>query len=70
MEPYRSYFPHAGLLLSETNRLSQQVMILPTGTAVNEEDIDCVCHLTRFVVENAKDVNCLLVSHEKKGTAL
>ena len=34
MEPYRSYFPHAGLLLPETERLTQRVMSLPTGTAV------------------------------------
>ena len=31
MEPYRSYFPHAGLLLPETERLTQRVMSLPTG---------------------------------------
>ena len=34
MEPYRLYFPHAGLLLSNTEKLSQQVMTLPTGTWV------------------------------------
>ena len=33
-------FPHAGLLLPETERLTQRVMSLPTGTAVGPEEID------------------------------
>ncbi|MBO9309160.1 MAG: aminotransferase class I/II-fold pyridoxal phosphate-dependent enzyme [Chloroflexi bacterium] len=40
MEPYRSYFPHARLLLPETERLVQRVMSLPTGTAVSVQDIE------------------------------
>ena len=39
MEPYRSYFPHAGMLLPETEKLTQRVMSLPTGTAVGPDDI-------------------------------
>src|SRR6202043_4131884 len=39
MEPYRSLFPHAGLLLPETERLSHSVLVLPTGTAVSEAEI-------------------------------
>ena len=42
MEPYRSYFPHAGLLLSNTEELSQRVMSLPTGTGVTPQDYNCV----------------------------
>ena len=34
MEPYRSYFPHAGLLLPNTERVASGVLCLPTGTAV------------------------------------
>lgn len=51
MEPYRSYYPNAGLVLPETERLSEQVMCLPTGTAVHPEDIQKICHLVRLVVE-------------------
>jgi dTDP-4-amino-4,6-dideoxygalactose transaminase len=40
MEPYRSLFPHAGLMLPHTERVVQQVMALPTGTAVTPEDVD------------------------------
>lgn len=38
MEPYRSFFPHAGLLLPETERLSGRVMTLPTGTSISPSD--------------------------------
>jgi len=63
MEPYRSYFPHAGLLLPETERLSQLVMCLPTGTAVGEEDIRRVCQIIRFCVRNGQEIgNKLVVS--------
>ena len=44
-EPYRSYFPHAGLLLPETERLSRRVLALPTGTAVGPEDVERICRI-------------------------
>ncbi len=56
MEPYRSYFPHAGLLLPETERLTTRVMSLPNGTAVGESDIQVICDLIRFVIENAEAI--------------
>ena len=39
MEPYRSYFPHAGLLLPHTEELCERVLVLPTGTAIGPDDI-------------------------------
>jgi dTDP-4-amino-4,6-dideoxygalactose transaminase len=45
MEPYRSHFPHAGLLLPETERLSARVLALPTGSAISTEDITGVCEI-------------------------
>jgi len=56
MEPYRSYYPHAGLLLPETERLTNQVMSLPTGTAVDEQDVECICSIIRLAIENAPRV--------------
>jgi dTDP-4-amino-4,6-dideoxygalactose transaminase len=50
MEPYRSYFPHADMLLPQTRRVSARVLSLPTGTAVSDGDIDRVCGLIRFAV--------------------
>lgn len=60
MEPYRSYFPQAGLLLPETERLADRVLVLPTGTAVNIEDIKKLCGVIRTVVSNGAQVTELL----------
>jgi dTDP-4-amino-4,6-dideoxygalactose transaminase len=57
MEPYRSYFPHAGLLLPQTERVCQRVLSLPTGTAIEARDIDLICDLIRFVVEHGAEVS-------------
>ena len=50
MEPYRSLFPHAGLLLPETERLTDRIMVLPTGTAMSAEDVATVCQFIREAV--------------------
>lgn len=52
MEPYRSCFPDAGLLLPETNKLAARVLVLPTGSAVTPDDIARLCGIIRTVVEN------------------
>ncbi len=56
MEPYRSYFPNAGLLLPHTEALSQRVMCLPTGTTVSPEMIDAVCHIVRLAASRPEEV--------------
>lgn len=52
-EPYRSYFPHAALLLPQTERLLTRVLCLPTGTSIVAENIQEICDLVRFAVCNA-----------------
>lgn len=64
MEPYRSYFPHAGLLLSETERLSSRVLILPTGTSINEVQIKSIVKIIKDTIYqsigfNATNYNAL-----------
>lgn len=56
MEPYRSYSPHAGLLLPETEKLTNKVLALPTGTAVNEEHISTICQLIRFAIKHGENI--------------
>lgn len=56
MEPYISYYPHAGLMLPVTEELSEQVLSLPTGTAVNPEDIGKICGLIRIAVEQSSAI--------------
>lgn len=50
MEPYRSYFPHAGLLLPQTEMLADKIMLLPTGTEVNQNDIQVICKLIVYAL--------------------
>jgi dTDP-4-amino-4,6-dideoxygalactose transaminase len=57
MEPYRSYFPHAGLLLPHTEALTQRVLSLPNGTAVEADNIDHICSLIRFCVEHGEIIS-------------
>jgi dTDP-4-amino-4,6-dideoxygalactose transaminase len=60
MEPYRSYFPHAGLLLPVTERVARRVIVLPTGTAVGPEEIKTICGIIRLAITDAKRVSkCL-----------
>lgn len=54
MEPYRSYFPRAGLLLPQTETLTQRVMCLPTGTSVTETDVEKICDIIRLVLNNSE----------------
>jgi dTDP-4-amino-4,6-dideoxygalactose transaminase len=56
MEPYASLYPHAGRLLPETEFLTDRVLVMPTGTAVDEHDIGAVCDILRFCVEHAPAV--------------
>lgn len=37
MKPYRDLFPHAGLMLPNTEMVAGRVIVLPTGTAVDPE---------------------------------
>lgn len=62
MEPYRSYFPHAGLLLPKTERMSEQVIVLPTGTAMSPQDIDVLCQILRVALTSPDVVRHALAS--------
>lgn len=66
MEPYRSYFPHAGFLLPETKRLTQRVMSLPTGTAVGPEEIAVVCQIIRLAVAHSSEVRRQLAAKRER----
>lgn len=60
MEPYRSYFPHAGLLLPETEKLVQRILSLPTGTTIGVEEITTICQIIRLAVANAGEIRARL----------
>jgi dTDP-4-amino-4,6-dideoxygalactose transaminase len=57
MEPYCSYFPHASLLLPETERLAGRVMALPTGTAIGISEIESISEIIRFVAAHGQQIS-------------
>lgn len=47
MQPYRDLFPHAGLLLPNTEAVAARVIVLPTGTSVTPSDVRSIATLLR-----------------------
>lgn len=56
MEPYRSAHPPAGRSLPVTEQLTQNVLQLPTGTAVGRDDVLQICEFIRFVVAHSDEI--------------
>ncbi len=56
MEPYRSYYPHAGLLLPETEKLARRVLLLPTGISVSPADIKVICSVLDRAIRRSSGV--------------
>jgi dTDP-4-amino-4,6-dideoxygalactose transaminase len=56
MEPYRSYFPHAHLLLPNTELLASRVVSLPTGTSVSPTDVANICDIIRLAVTHGTEL--------------
>lgn len=42
MQPYRSLYPHARLLLPNTEAVANRVIVLPTGTALPEDAVPTI----------------------------
>ena len=64
MEPYRSFFPHAGLLLPETERLASRVVSMPNGTSVGDEEIRAICGLIRFILGHGPEIQAELLKRQ------
>jgi dTDP-4-amino-4,6-dideoxygalactose transaminase len=65
MEPYRSYFPNARLLLPNTERQAARIMVLPTGQSVAPEDISKICGIIETATEYAGSVRDMLAREAK-----
>jgi dTDP-4-amino-4,6-dideoxygalactose transaminase len=61
MEPYRSYFPHASLLLPNTECLTKRVLTLPTGTAIGTDEISKTCEIISFVAARGPEIRARLL---------
>ena len=51
MEPYRSLFPHAGLLLPATEAVAAGVIVLPTGQTMDAQKITVVGQVIRTALQ-------------------
>jgi dTDP-4-amino-4,6-dideoxygalactose transaminase len=67
MEPYRSFFPHAGLLLPETERVAAKVVVLPTGNTIGAEEIAGICRIIRLAASNGRALRDLSMRPEAAG---
>jgi dTDP-4-amino-4,6-dideoxygalactose transaminase len=56
MQPYASSFPHAGLVLPETERLARRVIVLPTGATIGPKQVGTVCAVIRTAMAQAARV--------------
>ena len=52
MEPYRSLFPHAGLVLPATEAVANRVVVLPTGQTMDTDMVQTVAQVIRTVVQH------------------
>jgi len=60
MEPYRSSRPVREQVLPVTERAAEQMLTLPTGTAVGPSEVAAVCELLRFVVHRGPEISAAL----------
>lgn len=51
MKPYRDLFPHAGLLLANTQVVADRVVVLPSGTAMSEVMVSMVATIIRAAIK-------------------
>lgn len=51
MKPYADIFPHANLLLKNTEFVAERVLILPSGKAVTVEDIEAIGAILKQTVD-------------------
>jgi dTDP-4-amino-4,6-dideoxygalactose transaminase len=50
MEPYLALYPEARQKLPETEKLTQRLFCLPTGSTLTASDVECVCRLIHRIV--------------------
>lgn len=60
MEPYRSYFPHAALLLPRTEEVAARVLVLPSGSTIGPDEIQTICGIVRGALSQPETVRFAL----------
>ncbi|HOW97357.1 MAG TPA: aminotransferase class I/II-fold pyridoxal phosphate-dependent enzyme [Kiritimatiellia bacterium] len=60
MEPYRTLFPDVAARLPVTERICRRVLVLPTGTAIGEAEIDAIGSILRAALARGAEVRAAL----------
>jgi len=60
MEPYKSFYPNAYLLLPQTEKLAPRVMVLPTGQAIGNNEVKKICSIIRTALSQSTAVRAIL----------
>ena len=56
MEPYRSYFPNAKLLLPITEWLAKRILQLPTGNSIGKQEINVIGEIIRLAIDRSSEI--------------
>ncbi len=54
MKPYRDLYPNVGMMLPNTQKVADNVVVLPTGTAMKGNMIKTVVSIIRVLLRNSK----------------
>ena len=52
MQPYRELYPHAGLLLPNTQHVADRIVVLPTGTTMDTEIVHSVTSVISVLIND------------------
>lgn len=52
MLPYRELYPHAGLLLTETEKIADRVIVLPTGGDLDDNKIHMIFQIMKVLLKS------------------
>ncbi|WP_316896574.1 aminotransferase class I/II-fold pyridoxal phosphate-dependent enzyme [Pseudodesulfovibrio indicus] len=67
--PYRDNFPQYSDALPVTDRLSERLLQLPLGEGITGEDVEGICGLIRFFIENAEAIRPRLEGGDREDKA-
>jgi dTDP-4-amino-4,6-dideoxygalactose transaminase len=56
MQPYRAYYPHAGLVLPNTIAVAERVVVLPTGASMEVGNVLAVAGVLRSLARKSAHV--------------
>lgn len=51
MEPYRAHYPHASLVLPNTELVTRGVVVLPTGTTIGNNHVNGICDVIKMAMK-------------------